>query len=118
MSTSMEAFIPISMFVSVAAVVIVALYLKLEKRKIESAEILAAIEKGVEVKFPDANRNRLLTGLIWLLTGLVMTLALGVMIPENAPAGIWIWGLVPAVVGVAYITVYRIDKQKGDSEEN
>ncbi|MBT3631713.1 MAG: hypothetical protein HOB84_10865 [Candidatus Marinimicrobia bacterium] len=113
----MEEMIPISMFLSAAAIIIVALFLKLQKRKIESTEILAAIEKGVEVKFPDVNRNRLLPGLIWLFLGIIMTLGMALAIPEDAPSGMWVWGLIPAAVGAAYLIVYRIDEQKGDSEE-
>ena len=88
----MEEMIPISMFLSAAAIIIVALFLKLQKRKIESTEILAAIEKGVEVKFPDVNRNRLLPGLIWLFLGIIMTLGMALAIPEDAPSGMWVWG--------------------------
>ena len=113
----MEEMIPISMFLSAAAIIIVALFLKLQKRKIESTEILAAIEKGVEVKFPDVNRNRLLPGLIWLFLGIIMTLGMALAIPEDAPSGMWVWGLIPAAVGAAYLIVSRIDEQKGDSEE-
>ena len=113
----MEEMIPISMFLSAAAIIIVALFLKLQKRKIESTEILAAIEKGVEVKFPDVNKNRLLPGLIWLFLGIIMTLGMALAIPEDAPSGMWVWGLIPAAVGAAYLIVYRIDEQKGDSEE-
>jgi len=110
----MEAFIPISLFLCAAAVVIVALYLKLQKRKVESEEILAAIEKGVDVKFPENRKNRLLPGLMWLLIGLVVTAAMAVVVPEHGPSGIWIWGLVPVAVGAAYLIVYRIEEQ-GDS---
>jgi len=118
MDSAMEAFIPISMFVSLAAVVIVALYLKLQKRKVESTEILAAIEKGVDVKFPDQNKSRLLPGLMWLLIGIVMTVAMGLAIPDDAPAGLWVWGMIPVAVGAAYLIVYRIDQKTGESEES
>ncbi len=115
METAWEALIPISMFLSIAAIIIVALFLKLQKRKVESQEILAAIEKGVEVKFPDNQRNRLLSGLIWLLTGIVISLGMGLAIPEDAPSGMWVWGLIPVAVGAAYLIVYRLE---GPQEEN
>ena len=118
MNTAMEAFIPIAMFLVVGAVAIAAMILKNQKRKIESTEILAAIEKGVDVKFPDVNKNRLLPGLIWLFLGIIMTLGMALAIPDDAPSGMWVWGLIPAAVGAAYLIVYRIDQQKGDSEEN
>ena len=113
----MDAFIPITMFLSFAAVAIAAMILKNQSRKIESSEILAAIEKGVEVKFPEVNRNRLLPGLVWLFLGIVMTLGMALAIPNDAPAGMWVWGLIPVAVGAAYLIVYRIDEQKAGSEE-
>ncbi|MBT3252750.1 MAG: hypothetical protein HN995_01070 [Candidatus Marinimicrobia bacterium] len=113
----MDAFIPITMFLSFAAVAIAAMILKNQRRKIESSEILAAIEKGVEVKFPEVNRNRLLPGLVWLFLGIVMTLGMALAIPNDAPAGMWVWGLIPVAVGAAYLIVYRIDEQKAGSEE-
>lgn len=118
MNSTAEAFIPISMFLTLGAVVIVALYFKLQRRKVESTEILAAIEKGVDVKFPEQNKNRLLPGLLWLFLGIVTTLAMAIAVPPDAPAGMWVWGLLPVAVGAAYLIVYRIDQQKGDSEEN
>ncbi|MBC8376027.1 MAG: hypothetical protein H8E26_08260 [FCB group bacterium] len=117
MGHAMEAFIPITMFLVAGGVAIAAMILKNQKRKIESTEILAAIEKGVEVKFPDVNKNRLLPGLIWLFLGIIMTMGMALAIPNDAPAGMWVWGLIPAAVGAAYLIVYRIDEKKGDSEE-
>ena len=114
----MEEMIPISMFLSAAAIIIVALFLKLQKRKVESTEILAAIEKGVDIKFPDQTKSRLLPGLIWLFVGIIMTLGMAMAIPHDAPSGMWVWGLIPAAVGAAYLIVYRVEEQKGDSEEN
>ncbi|NQV41123.1 MAG: hypothetical protein HQ506_02110 [Candidatus Marinimicrobia bacterium] len=113
----MEAFIPITMFLVFGAVAIVAMFLKNQKRKVESVEILAAIEKGVDVKFPDVNKNRLLPGLIWLFVGIIMTLGMAMAIPDDAPSGMWVWGLIPAAVGAAYLIVYRVEDQKGESEE-
>jgi len=117
MGSTAEAFIPISMFLTLGAVVIVALYFKLQRRKIESEEILAAIEKGVEVKFPDQNRNRLLPGLMWLFLGLVATLAMAIAIPPDAPSGMWVWGLIPVAVGAAYLVVYRLEQNKKDGDD-
>ncbi len=113
----MDAFIPITMFLVFGAVAIVAMFLKNQKRKVESTEILAAIEKGVDVKFPDVNKNRLLPGLIWLFVGIIMTLGMAMAIPDDAPSGMWVWGLIPAAVGAAYLIVYRVEDQRGDSEE-
>lgn len=112
MHNPMEAFIPISMFLVVGAVIIAAFVFKYFKRKLESQEILAAIEKGVEVKFPERKGNRLLPGLIWLSTGIVFTLAMAVIIPDDAPSGIWIWGLAPVAVGASYLIVHQMESKK------
>lgn len=114
----MEAFIPITLFLVTGAIIITALFIRLQKRKVESQEILAAIEKGVEVKFPERKGGRLLPGLIWLFAGIVMTLAMAVMIPTDmpdTPTGIWIWGLVPVAVGASYLIVHRLE---GQAEED
>ena len=114
-----EVLIPITMFLVAGGSFITTMVLRLQKRKVESAEILAAIEKGVDIKFPEQpKKSRLLPVLMWLLTGLVMFFALGVMMPADAPSGIAIWGLVPVAVGASYLIVYRVEEQKGDSEEN
>ena len=117
MHNVMEAFIPITMFLMVGGVIITAIIFRNKKREIESVEILSAIEKGVEVKFPDVNKNRLLPGLIWLFLGIIMTIGLAVSIPDDVPSGMWVWGLIPAAVGAAYLIVYRVEQQKGESEE-
>jgi len=118
MGSGVEALIPISMFLSIAAVIIVALILKFQKRKVESNEILAAIEKGVEIKFPDQSKNRLFPGLIWLFIGIVITLAMALAMPDDVPSGMWVWGLIPVAVGAAYLIVYRVEQQKGESQES
>ena len=113
-----EAFIPIFFFLVVGAVVVATMVLKYYKRKLESTEILAAIEKGVEVQFPDQQKTRLLPGLIWTLTGIVITLGMAMATPEHAPSGIWAWGLIPVAVGAAYLIVYYIENKQGDSEQD
>ena len=116
MNSASEAFVPISMFLSVAAVIIVALYLRVQKRKVESTEILAAIEKGVDVKFPEETRSRLLPGLMFLFVGIVMSLALAISLPDDAPSGAWIWGLLPVAVGAAFLIVYMIENKEEVTE--
>ena len=112
-----EIMVPITFFIMTGLIVIAALILRFQRRRLESQEILAAIEKGVEIKFPEPRNNRLLAGLIWLLTGLVATIAMAVVIPEVAPAGIWIWGLIPVAIGAALLIVYRIERKEAEAAE-
>ncbi|NQV16392.1 hypothetical protein HQ531_13100 [bacterium] len=108
-----EALIPISLFLVTGAIIITTLVLRLQKRKVESQEILAAIEKGVDVKFPEqAEKNRLLPGLVWTLVGIVATLAMFAMSPQEIHRGVWIWGLVPVAVGIANLIVYKMENQQ------
>ena len=105
---------PITMFLTIGAIIIIALFIRLQRRRVESKEILAAIEKGVEVKLPERLENRLLPGLIWTFVGIIATIALAVMSPDQVPSGVWIWGLVPVAVGVSYLIVYRIEGKRDD----
>lgn len=104
---------PITLFLTIGAIIIAALFMRLQKRRLESQEILAAIEKGVDVKFPERNEDRLLPGLIWTFVGIIFTITLAVMSPDQVPSGAWILGLVPVAVGVSYLIVYRIEGKKG-----
>ncbi|MCF7823229.1 MAG: DUF6249 domain-containing protein [Candidatus Marinimicrobia bacterium] len=113
-----EIFIPITLFVMTGLVVAVAMIVLYYKRKLESQEIIAAIEKGVEVKFPEKKHNRLMPGLVWTFCGIVMTLAMARIVPEDAPAGIWIWGLIPVAVGAAYLIVYKKENETKENSEN
>lgn len=110
-------FVPITLFLVVGASIVAAMIMRNERRKIESTEILAAIEKGVDVKFPETKHNRLLPGLIWLFGGIILTLGLAIALPEDAPSGIWVWGLIPASVGAAYLIVYRIESKEVEGNE-
>jgi hypothetical protein len=105
---------PITLFLTIGAIVIVALFIRLKKRRLESKEFLAAIEKGVEVKFPQRNEDRLLPGLIWTFVGIIIAIALAAMSPDHVPSGAWIWGLVPVAVGVSYLIVHHIEGKKSD----
>jgi hypothetical protein len=111
-----EAMIPITMFLVAGLVTVAVIVQRYFKRKLESQEILAAIEKGVEVKFPEPRGNRLLTGLIWLSTGIVMTLAMFMVLPDDAPSGLWVWGLIPVAVGASYLYVQHSEKKDAQSD--
>ncbi len=108
-----DIMVPITLFIVAGAIIITSLILRYQKRKVESQEILAAIEKGIEVKFPEEKSNRLLPGLIWLLLGIVLSFALAVA--PDIDAGVWVWGLLPVAVGAAFLIVYRIEEQVKDN---
>ena len=68
------------MFCAVAALVVYALYLRFRRRELQHRERMAAIEKGVAL--PDLTdiatgpRMYLLRGMIWLLSGLALSVCL------------------------------------------
>ena len=97
----------------VVILVFVVIYLY-KKRQVQSREIMAAIEKGIEVPFPPPKeRNYLNLGLIWTFVGVAFTLALwfsaGVM---EAAA----WGFLPIALGLAFLLIGYLEKRKKASE--
>ena len=89
-------------------VIIFALYYNYLKRQSQSREILAAIEKGIEVPFPPPRKySRRSQGIFWIAIGLALTLALGVS------TGNWriaVWGLLPLAAGVAAFLISKGEK--------
>lgn len=114
-----DTLIPITLFLVTGVVIVTTLVLRFQKRKVESQEILAAIEKGVEVKFPEqGGKSRLLPGLIWTLVGIVVTIALAASVTADIHEGGWVWGLVPVAVGAANLIVYKLEiKNDQDNAE-
>ena len=84
------------------------------KRQLLGQEILAAIEKGIEVPFPPPKkRNYLHLGLIWTLVGVAFTLALWFSARVMEAAA---WGFLPIAAGVAFLLIGYLEKRKKDSE--
>jgi len=107
-----EIFIPIVLFIVTGCVIIAYLMIQLHRRRIESQEILAALEKGMEITLPDKKRNYLLPGLIWTLLGIVITIGMAVSIPPDAPRAAWVWGLIPVAIGAAFLIMHYLEQKK------
>ena len=80
------------------------LFLNYRKRVLAGQEIMAAIEKGIDVPFPSQAptlnyRNR---GILWTSMGLAAVLALGAMSRQIAVASM---GLIPTAYGVASLLI-------------
>ena len=100
-----------------------ALYLDYRKKReffeLHHRERMAAIEKGMEVPplppefFQDPRRRTrspsdyLRRGLVWLLVGGAITAALVQKGSHN-----YLWGLVPAAAGLAYLIYYFLEAQR------
>jgi hypothetical protein len=117
MNYAAEAFIPITMFLVIGVVIIAVLYFRMRGRQLLSEEIKLAIEKGVDVPFPEPKKNRLLLpGIIWTLVGVVSTLGMFVTIPMDAPSGTWVWGLLPVAIGVGFLIVHFMEKKEAGAQ--
>jgi len=98
-----------------AAVILVFLIVyNYRKRQLLGQEILAAIEKGIEVPFPPPKkRNYLNLGLVWTIVGVAFTLALWFSARRMEAA---VWGFLPIAVGVAFLLIAYFEKKKKEKE--
>ena len=95
-------------------VVAMALYFNYKKRQAQSQEILAAIEKGMDIPLPEPRtRNYRRQGLVWTAVGLALTIAIGVSSQVWAGA---VWGLLPLAVGVAFLLIARSEAKESEEK--
>lgn len=99
-------------------------WLRHQQRVLVHRERLVALEKGVELPpWPDAPRSGLggqgvllLSGLIWLALGIGGMIAAYVIVPQLTisdapPPSIGLVGLPAALVGVAHLVVYGVQRR-------
>ena len=102
-------------FGSAAVIGSLALYYNYRRRHTLSQEILAAIEKGIEVPFPPPRkRNYYNLGLLWTAVGVALFIAIYVSSRELAGA---IWGLLPLAVGAAFLLIARAEKRSDSGDD-
>jgi hypothetical protein len=118
-----EHWIPIvAIFMSIGgviAVVVSVLYFDFRKRNLQHKEIVAAIEKGIEVPLPKTERRerdyrRL--GIIWTSLGAAFTVALWVTSFNHFEAAVW--GLLPVALGVAFLLIAYFAKKDERKEDD
>lgn len=101
----------ISSFVFTLGIVVAGLYFGNQKRKLQHKEILAAIEKGMDIPLPRPKEKDYRTqGIVFTMTGVVLALALWAS--TGSIIGL-LWGLIPLALGVAYLLIAR-GKQNQD----
>jgi hypothetical protein len=118
-------FVPITAIVMGVGIGMLGLWLDYRKKReifeLHHKERMAAIEKGMEVPplpaelFRDYRRRRtpadyLRRGLIWLLIGIAIVIAL-LATPDAGPKAAY-WGLVPAAFGLAQLIFYFVEGRK------
>ncbi len=100
----------LAFYSTAAIIVIVALRMHYKRRELLSREIITAIEKGAEIPLPaPGERNYRNQGLIWLLTGIALFIALWVTLGELTAA---VWGLLPVALGTALLLIHRFQARE------
>ena len=116
--------IPIIAIIMGIGIGMLSLFLDYRKKQnmfaLHHKERLAAIEKGMEVPplppefFQDGRRNRMRSpsdylrrGLVLLFVGIAISVAL-----FNTQRQAYLWGLVPAAIGVAQLLYYYLEGRK------
>lgn len=103
--------------ISMVVIIGGAFYYNFMKRVIASKEILAAIEKGIDVPFPAAERvpDRRRRGYLLTSVGIAFTIALWA---TSGDFGVAAWGLIPTAFGVANLLISNEAKQAEEEAKN
>jgi hypothetical protein len=113
----MRELVPIVALIVAWGISFVALHFKNRGRELRHKERIAALEKGIDLPpEPVVGRNAyLLRGLIWLFIGIgISTFFLSLWISEHDrdEAAMMSVGLIPIGVGIAYLIVYRVERNE------
>jgi len=104
----------LSTFGAAGVILVFLIVYNYRKRQLQGQEIMAAIEKGIEVPFPPPKkRNYLNLGLVWTFVGVAFTLALWFSARVMEAAA---WGFLPIALGVAFLLIGYLERRKKASE--
>ncbi|MEE9466204.1 MAG: DUF6249 domain-containing protein [Candidatus Neomarinimicrobiota bacterium] len=96
----------------VFGIIAILVFFHYKRRQLQSEEIMAAIEKGIEVPFPPQKKpNRITHGIFWTIMGLALLVVLAVSTRAWEAA---IWGLIPIAVGFAVLLSEFFDRKMKD----
>ena len=106
----------ISSFTTTVAIIAIVFFFALRNRQLRSQEIMAAIDKGIEVPFPPTKERKVRDyrrlGLLWTCVGIALTAALWVS-SSSFIGGVW--GFLPLAVGIALL-ISSIGQEKTPEE--
>ena len=87
-------------------IILALIFINYKKRVQAGKEIMAAIEKGIDVPLLAAKppKSNYALGVVWTSLGVAFTLALWFSSHTAEAAA---WGLIPVAVGVAYLLIAR-----------
>lgn len=107
-------------------IVLGALWFRYHSVQLRHRERMTAMEKGIDLTALTMSdpfriqsyRAYLLRGLLWLLTGLAITLCLAVLTPPlfDGPRTTALLGLIPVFVGIAYLIFYWTENRRAEAE--
>ena len=84
---------------AIVAIVVALGYFHYKRRQLQSKEIMAAIEKGIEVPFPPQRKtDRFTQGVFWTVVGVALLGALAVSTKLWEATS---WALIPISIGLA-----------------
>jgi len=94
--------------IGMVAIIITLLYFNFQKRKLQNAEVLSAIDKGIEVPIaPKKHYDRQAQGILWTAVGIAFFIALYISSGVLSEA---IWALMPIAIGLALLLIARMEK--------
>lgn len=113
-----EIMVPVSLFVALAVVIGLAIYFGHRRDANRQKTLQAMVEHGVQIPpellvppvRSDADLRR---GLIFVGTGLGLMAMLGLL--PTGEVGVWSVGLIPVLIGVAYLIAWRIGSKRAAS---
>ncbi len=110
--------VPIGFFLMLFGVIFAVQRNRTQREKHKQETLRAMVEKGAQIPpellSPAQPRGSdLRRGAVWLGIGLgVMGFFGALTVPEPGPTGLWSMGLVPALIGVAYLVAWRFETRR------
>lgn len=114
--------VPIAFFLTVLGIVLLSLLMGFRKERLRHETLRLMVERGAEIPValltgPAKRRSSdLRKGAIWTATGLGTSAALAVLTQGQAGHP-WAIGLVPTLVGLGYLLVWRLEGRQDASAE-
>ncbi len=97
--------------IGIVAIIITVLYFNFQKRKLQNAEVLSAIEKGIDIPVaPQKHYDRQAQGILWTAVGIAFFIA---SIVSSGYLSSAIWAILPVAIGIALLLIARSDKSAG-----
>ena len=110
--------VPIGFFLMLFGIIFAVQRNRSQRDKHKQETLRAMVEKGAQIppellNPPQPRGSDLRRGAVWLGIGIgVMGFFGALSVPEPGPTGLWALGLVPALIGVAYLVAWRFETSR------